>query len=38
VGERAAVLAWLGENPDIELVELYRDHWQHQWFIFQRST
>lgn len=36
VGERAAALAWLKRNPSIELVEFHRDHWQHQWFIFQR--
>jgi len=36
VGERAAALQWLGEHPDVELVELHRDHWQHQWFIFHR--
>jgi hypothetical protein len=37
VGERAAALAWLKEHPDFELVELHREMWQHQWFIFQRS-
>ena len=36
VGERAAALAWLRDNPGIELVELHRTHWQHQWFIFNR--
>jgi hypothetical protein len=34
VGERAAALAWLKSHPNIELVELHRTHWQHQWFIF----
>jgi hypothetical protein len=34
VGERAAALAWLRDNPSIDLVELHRDYWQHQWFIF----
>ncbi len=34
VGERAAALHWLKEHPNFELVEVYRDHWQHQWFIF----
>ena len=37
VGERAAALQWLKKHPDIELVELYRASWQHQWFIFQRN-
>lgn len=37
VGERAAGLQWLKENPQFELVELHRDHWQHQWFIFQKT-
>jgi predicted O-methyltransferase YrrM len=36
VGERAAALAWLAANPEIELVEFHRDLWQHQWFIYQR--
>ncbi|MGH9777833.1 MAG: TylF/MycF/NovP-related O-methyltransferase [Candidatus Acidiferrales bacterium] len=36
VGERAAALAWLRDNPDIELVELHQTHWQNQWFIFNR--
>lgn len=34
VGERAAALHWLKAHPNFELVEVYRDHWQHQWFIF----
>ena len=34
VGERAAALAWRRDNPSIDLIELHRDHWQHQWFIF----
>jgi hypothetical protein len=34
VGERAAALHWLKSHPNFELVEVYRDHWQHQWFIF----
>lgn len=38
VGERAAALAWLRDNPDLELVELDRIHWQHQWFIFNRRA
>lgn len=37
VGERAAALAWLREHPEFELIELHRDQWQHQWFIFQRQ-
>lgn len=36
VGERRAALEWLAAHPGIELVEFHRDHWQHQWFIFQR--
>jgi hypothetical protein len=36
VGERAAALDWLARHPEFELVELFRDFWQHQWFIFQR--
>ena len=36
VGERAAALEWLDNNPDIELVEFDREAWQNQWFIFQR--
>lgn len=36
IGERAAVMNWLEQNPSIELIEFDRDHWQHQWFIFQR--
>ena len=36
VGERGATLDWLKKNPGIELVELHRDSWQHQWFIFHR--
>jgi hypothetical protein len=36
VGERAAALEWLSANPSYELIEFHRDHWQHQWFIFQR--
>ena len=36
VGERAAALAWLASNPEIELIEFHRDTWQHQWFIYQR--
>jgi hypothetical protein len=35
--ERAAALAWLREHPEFELIELHRDQWQHQWFIFQRQ-
>lgn len=35
-GERAAALDWLERNPSIELIELHRETWQHQWFIFQR--
>jgi hypothetical protein len=38
VGERAAALDWLKANPTFELIELYRDLWQHQWFIFQRPV
>jgi hypothetical protein len=34
VGERAAAVEWLRKHPEIELVELHRDHWQHQWFIY----
>ncbi len=34
VGERAAALDWMKVNPRIELVEIYQDHWQNQWFIF----
>lgn len=34
VGERAAALHWLKAHPNFELVEVHRDHWQHQWFIF----
>lgn len=34
VGERAAALHWLKAHPSFELVEVHRDHWQHQWFIF----
>jgi hypothetical protein len=37
VGERAAALAWLASNPEIELIEFHRDFWQHQWFIYQRN-
>jgi hypothetical protein len=33
-GERAACLEWLRRHPEIELIELHRDHWQHQWFIY----
>ncbi len=36
VGERAAVLNWLNKNPNFELIELSRDSWQSQWFIFQK--
>ncbi len=38
VGERAAALAWLREHPEFELIELHRDAWQHQWFIFQKTV
>ncbi len=38
VGERAAALEWLDRNPGFELIEFDRDHWQHQWFIFQRRA
>jgi hypothetical protein len=38
VGERAAALSWLSRHPNFELVELHRDSWQHQWFIFQREA
>ncbi len=34
VGERGAAVQWLKNHPHVELVELHRDHWQHQWFIF----
>lgn len=34
VGERAAALDWMKANQTIELVEIYQDHWQNQWFIF----
>lgn len=34
VGERAAALEWQRRHPEVELVELHRDHWQHQWFIY----
>ncbi len=37
VGERAAALSWLRENPSFELIELFKNHWQHQWFVFQRK-
>ncbi|MCU1390644.1 MAG: hypothetical protein JWL72_3982 [Ilumatobacteraceae bacterium] len=37
VGERAAALDWLREHPEFELIDFHRDHWQHQWFIFQRT-
>ena len=37
VGERAAAVRWLAQHPEFELIELHRDHWQHQWFIFQKS-
>jgi hypothetical protein len=36
VGERAATLEWLAANPKLELIEFDREHWQNQWFIFQR--
>lgn len=38
VGERAAALAWLRQHPDFELIELHRESWQHQWFIFQKKS
>jgi hypothetical protein len=38
VGERAAALAWLNVHPEIELIELHRDSWQHQWFIYQKRN
>jgi hypothetical protein len=31
-----AVKVWLGENPSYELIDLHRDHWQHQYVIFNR--
>jgi Macrocin-O-methyltransferase (TylF) len=31
-----AVKVWLGENPNVELIDLHRDHWQHQYVIFNR--
>jgi hypothetical protein len=31
-----AVKIWLAENPSFELIELHRDHWQHQYMIFNR--
>jgi hypothetical protein len=37
VGERAAALEWLQQNPGFELIELDRNTWQDQWFIFQKS-
>ena len=36
-GERGAILKWLEENPDIELVEYYRPNLQSNWFIFHRK-
>jgi len=42
VGERAAALQWLRDNPDFELIAFPGDaptemhSWQHQWFIFQK--
>lgn len=36
-GERGAALAWLDRNQNYELIELHRDSWQHQWFIFQKK-
>jgi hypothetical protein len=38
VGERAAALAWLRQHPEFELIELHRESWQHQWFIFQKAA
>jgi hypothetical protein len=31
-----AVKIWLAENPTFELIDLHRDHWQHQYVIFNR--
>lgn len=31
-----AVKTWLTENPAVELINLHRDHWQHQYVIFNR--
>lgn len=36
IGERGAVKTFLKENKEIELVKLFNDHWQNQWFIFNR--
>lgn len=36
VGERAAALEWLSENPSFELIPFPTKLWQSQWFIFQR--
>ena len=36
VGERGAALSWLNRHPSFELIELHRDLWQHQWFVFQK--
>ena len=27
---------WLKKHPEVELVELFREEWQHQWYIFNR--
>ena len=35
-GERAAALNWLKRYSNFELIELSRDSWQDQWFIFQK--
>lgn len=31
-----AVRVWLGENPGYHLIDLHREHWQHQYVIFNR--
>lgn len=34
--EYHAVAEWLKRNPTLELLELHRDRWDHQYFIFNR--
>ncbi|AWB67780.1 hypothetical protein C2869_15705 [Saccharobesus litoralis] len=36
IGERGAVKQWLRDNPNIDLEPFASEHWQHQWFIFNR--
>ena len=34
--EYHAMREWLRDNPDFDVLDLHRDHWQHQYLIFNR--